>query len=114
PKRRVNPENGNIQFCDGPVPVRHLYVLTPPDDSQNVESVNIEPLSVREGVIRLLECSFRLDITDRARNAREFETLTRLAERLPMYRLSYPRRYEMLPAVREAILAHSRDTGQHE
>jgi hypothetical protein len=65
---------------------------------------------MRERIAGLLSHSFRLDITDRERNAREFEMLTRLAEKLPMYRLSYPRRYDKLPAVRDAILAHVEET----
>lgn len=106
-KRRLCPNNKHIRFAVQPVYVRNAYVL----GTSHCETVSIKRLSAHEAVVSLVEHSFRLDITDRERNAREFDTLTRLAEKLPMYRLSYPRRYEMLPAVREAILAHLQETG---
>lgn len=98
--------NVSHQFCDMYVPVENLYVLSLPQNSETSGQIAIESLQFRERVHALLESAFRLDITDRERNAREFETLSGLAERLPMFRLSYPRRYEMLPLVRGAILAH--------
>lgn len=105
-KRRLGLGEGDIQFYDQPLPVGHIYVLSDPEHADPNGPVSIQPMTAREGVVSLLEYSFRLDITDRERNAREFETLSHLAERLPMFRLTYPRRYDMLPLVRRTILAH--------
>ncbi len=105
-KRRLGLDKADIEFYDQPLPVGHIYVLVDPQHTDADGPVSIQPMTAREGVVSLLEYSFRLDITDRERNAREFETLSRLAERLPLFRLSYPRQYEMLPLVRGTILAH--------
>jgi hypothetical protein len=48
-----------------------------------------------------------LDIEARDMLARHFDDLSRLAE-LPIYfRLDYPRSYEALPTVRQAIVRHA-------
>jgi len=99
--------HGRIGYHAGPLPIEGLYLLAPPDTDPPPDAVVITPLPARERVVRLLEYSFRLDIADRARGAREFLALTSLAERLPMHRLRYPRRYDVLPDVAAALRAHS-------
>ncbi|MBK9123580.1 MAG: hypothetical protein IPM16_10750 [Chloroflexi bacterium] len=103
-KRRiaVNAEQDDVRT--NPIPLLNAYLLAPPDEPET--AISITEIPPHERVIHLLEHSFRLDPTDRERNAAEFERLTALAERLPMYRLQYPRRYDALPDVRAAILAH--------
>lgn len=101
-KRRLSAAPGGVSFYSDPAPIKRLYVL----DADTVGSVQIEPLTANERFIYLLRHSFRFDITDRQRTQREFETLTQLAVRLPIYRLRYPRRYDFLPHVRQAILDH--------
>jgi len=105
-KRRVGHKDVSIPFYNQPLPVRHIYVLADPQEASEEGLVQIQRMSTRVGVITLLGSTFRLDITDRERNAREFEALSRLAERLPLFRLSYPRLYSMLPLVTHTILAH--------
>lgn len=107
-KRRivVDAEQDGVQTA--PVPLQQVYLLASPDD--DVTTISITETLPHERVIHYLEHAFRLDPTDRARNAAEFERLTQLAERLPMYRLQYPRRYDVLPDVRTAILAHVAST----
>ena len=56
--------------------------------------------------MELTASTFKLDITDRAALTREFYELQRIATQPIFYRLTYPRDFSMLPAVRQAILDH--------
>ena len=92
-----------IAFCDEARPLRRVYFLGEGD----ALAPAIEPLRPAEALIELVKHSFLLDIEARDMLMRHFDDLTRLAE-LPIYfRLDYPRDYEALPAVREAIIQHA-------
>ena len=54
----------------------------------------------------LINCAYRLDITDKERLKTEFENLSRVITSLTIYRLTFPRDLSRLPAVQEAILEH--------
>lgn len=110
-KRRVATRAASLVQVD-PLPIAHLFLLAPPTEAVD-DVIRITPIVERDRVIHLLEYSFRLDVTDRARSAREFAALCQLAERLPMSLLNYPRRYDRLPAVTAAIRAHISDLQQH-
>jgi hypothetical protein len=92
-----------IAFCTEARPLRRVFFLGEGD----VHVPTIEPLRPAEALIELVKHSFLLDIEARDMLARHFDDLSRLAE-LPLYfRLDYPRSYEALPAVREAIALHT-------
>ena len=97
-----------IAFCDEARPLRRVFFLGGGDSL----APTIESLRPAEALIELVKHSFLLDIEARDMLARHFDDLTRLAA-LPIYfRLDYPRRYNALAAVREAIIRHALD--QHE
>ncbi len=92
-----------ISFCDEARPLRRVFFLGTGDAS----APTIEPLRPAEAVIEMVKHSFLLDVEARDMLARHFDDLTRLAE-LPIYfRLDYPRRYNALAAVREAVIRHA-------
>lgn len=92
-----------IVFCDEALPLRRIYFL----GDGKVGAPVIEPLRPAEALIELVKHSFLLDIEARDMLARHFDDLSRLAE-LPIYfRLDYPRSYEALPSVRQAIVRHA-------
>ena len=92
-----------IAFCDEARPLRRIYFL----GEGKVDAPAIDPLRPAEALIELVKHSFLLDIEARDMLARHFDDLSRLAA-LPFYfRLDYPRRYDVLPAVREAIVRHA-------
>ena len=92
-----------IAFCDEARPLRRVFFLGEGD----ALAPTIEPLRPAEALIELVKHSFLLDIEARDMLARHFDDLTRLAE-LPIYfRLDYPRRYNALAAVREAVIRHA-------
>jgi hypothetical protein len=67
--------------------------------------IAISPLSPREAMVELVRHSFLGALGEAAIGVgRRFERLVAVAERVPVFRLSYPNGLEHLPAVREAIL----------
>jgi hypothetical protein len=71
------------------------------------DAVSIEPVSGRDAMIELVRHSFLLDIEERDMLKHHFGRLTELAKRPMFFRLDYPRRYEMLPQVRESVIRHA-------
>jgi hypothetical protein len=93
----------SIAFCDEARILRRVFFLGEGD----VETTIIEPLRPAEALIELVKHSFLLDIEARDMLARHFDDLSRLAALPIYYRLDYPRSYEDLPAVREAVIRHA-------
>jgi hypothetical protein len=92
-----------IAFCDEARPLSRVYFLGEGD----ALVPTIEPLRPAEALIELVKHSFLLDIEARDMLAQHFDDISRLAA-LPVYfRLDYPRAYQDLPTVREAIIMHA-------
>lgn len=89
--------------CDLPRPLRCMYFL----GEDNANSVAIEAVSGRDAMIEMVRHSFLLDVEEKIMLKHHFSQLTNLVARPMFYRLDFPRNYDMLPAVREAVLAHS-------
>jgi hypothetical protein len=73
--------------------------------------VVVSPHSIRDAVALLARHMYRIDPTDRARLASELPRLERVARRLRVATLRYPRGFDALAEVREAIardVAHTR------
>jgi hypothetical protein len=101
PKSRFLADD-EVAYCDVARPLRCLYFLGEGD----TDTVSIEPVSGRDAMIELVRHSFLLDIEAREMLMHHFGQLTELA-RIPMFfRLDYPREYEMLPQVRDAVIRH--------
>ena len=98
-KRRLN-------LAESP-PVDHstvaaICVLAPPSD--DADAITVEPVAAARAVSLLLAQCFRLDPTDAEATKRTFERCAEIVERVPVVELSYPREYDRLPEVREAVL----------
>ena len=92
-----------IAFCDEARPLRRVFFLGDGD----LATPTIEPLRPAEALIELVKHSFLLDIEAQDMLARHFDDLSRLATLPVFFRLDYPRSYETLPAVRQAIVSHA-------
>ena len=102
-KRRITSRRADIRRRS-PVPLRAIYVLSPPRRRRAIRIARIEP---REAVGRLLAHTHRLDLTDRGRLVAELDALSRLAARVPVFELAFPRDLERLAALRAAVLRHA-------
>jgi hypothetical protein len=85
------------------LPVLAVFVLSPAARISSPEII-LEPLSRRETFIAMLKQTFQLDLSDLARMSRHASALGRVVPRLPVYLLSMPRDYALLPLARQKIL----------
>lgn len=92
-----------IAFCDEPRVLRRVYFL----GDGSAPSITFQPMKPAQALVELVKHSFLLDIEERAMLAAHFDELSALASRPIYYRLDYPRRYEDLAAVRQAIVDHA-------
>ena len=102
-KRRITSRRADLRRRS-PVPLRAIYVLSPPRRRRAISIARIGP---REAVGRLLAHTHRLDLTDRSRLVAELDALSRLAARVPVFELAFPRDLERLAALRTAVLRHA-------
>ena len=94
--------NDQSILCREACQLRHIYFL----EDESAEEISIRPLSGSEAMIRLATHSFSLDVSDKISLARKFENIARIAALPIFFSLAYPRRYELLPEVREAVVKH--------
>jgi hypothetical protein len=95
---------GNHQSYREPVPLKTLYVLTPPKARSWCKRMTFRRLSQRRALMQLLKNSFNTVITEPERLKRQFDFFAKIVSKVPIKTLSYPRSLESLPLVREAIL----------
>ncbi|MEO8655644.1 MAG: hypothetical protein ABI409_16070, partial [Ramlibacter sp.] len=92
-----------VAYEEGPLPLRRIYFLGPADTT----SVTIQSMKPAAALIALTRQCFILDVDQQDTLARHFEDLCRLANLPIHFELDYPRRYEDLPRLREAIIRHA-------
>ena len=98
---------GPLMNETAPVALAAVYSLTTPDDYDATKGVNVEELSRREAFFELVKGTFNRHLVSAERLARQFDAATRLSDRLPVAKLSYPpESLSMLAQSRESICAH--------
>ena len=97
----------DLAFCEVPRPLRRVYFL----GDGSAERLEIRRLSAAETLVEWVKHSFLLDIEEQPRLASHFDQVAALANRPIHYHLDFPRRFDELAAVRQAILAHTQDDG---
>jgi hypothetical protein len=98
----------SIPFCDSPRPLRRVYFL----GDGSAPAVIFQRMKPAEALIELVKHSFLLDIEERDMLAAHFDELSSLANLPIYYRLDYPRRYEDLADIRQAIIQHATEESQ--
>ena len=86
-------------------PLHAIYVLNSPRSVYRKQKIIVESLSPREAFLALLRNTFNRTLVDPERLQRQFAAVTQLAAKVPMAKISYPRRLASLPEVRDAILS---------
>jgi hypothetical protein len=94
-----------LRFSDGPAPLRRVYFL----GDGSASTVTLEPMEAVDVMLELLKASFLLNVDDKPRLASHFDEVARLARRPIHFRLDFPRRFDLLPTVRQAVIAHAQD-----
>ena len=84
------------------VPLRALYVL-PPKPSKS--RIMVRRLSGRASFLPIVQNTFNDTVVHPGRLKQQFAFAAKLASLIPIKRLSYPRRLDLLPAIADVILA---------
>ena len=92
------------QTCTHPVPIRAMYVLTPPPQAARGMTVTSEALSCRAAFIELVRNTFNRRLAGASRMKRQFTAAGRLVDALPFRRLTYPRQLERLKDIHDIVL----------
>lgn len=100
PHKTRHTAGSRMAFCAQARPLRLACFL---GDGTCTEP-RIQRMSPSDALIEWCRNSFLLDPWERPMLAAHFDRLAALANRLPCYRLDYPRRFEALGAVRQAIV----------
>lgn len=77
-----------------------IFVLEAPGSGRDIR---VEPLPPQRACIELVRNAFQLDLGDMARMRTQLALAARVARDVPVYALSYPREYALLPRVAERI-----------
>jgi hypothetical protein len=96
-----------LRFCDQSRPLRRVYFL----GDGSATALSFQHLSPAEALVEWVKHSFLLDVEERPRLASHFDQVAALANQPIHYRLDYPRRFEDLACVRQAIVEHASDEG---
>jgi hypothetical protein len=99
------PAGTEFAFCQEPRPLRRVYFLG--DGSAPV--VTFARMSETDALVEWVRHSFLLDLEERPLLASHFDRVAKLANQPLCYRLDYPRRFEDLARLQDAIVGHVRD-----
>jgi len=91
-----------IAFCPQPRVLKGAYFL---GEGRTAETV-FTRMPAGEAMMAWVGNSFLLDPKEPALLASHFQKVAELVNGMPCYRLDYPRRYEELPSVRQAVIEH--------
>ena len=95
----------DIAFCDQPRTLRRAYFLG--DGSAPVPT--FQRMSAAEALVEWVKNSFLLDVEEQPLLASHFDQVAKLANQQIYYRLDYPRHFEELERVRQAIVEHAQE-----
>jgi len=102
PKARIL-FGGSMAFCTQAQPLRRVYFLGDGSATQ----LTIKRMPPSQALISLVKNTFLLDIETRQTLATHFDQLSSMVAMPIYYELDYPRRFDDLPRVREAIIRHA-------
>jgi len=92
--------SADLLHCEQALPLSHVFLL----GAGEATRTEIRPLSAREAITLLIGNTYVLDIQDPETMAKHFDHITGLVSKLPCFMLDYPRRYELLPEVRQTLV----------
>ena len=92
-----------LAHCDQPRRLRKAYFL----GNGHAQEVVIRRLSAPAALIAWVKHSFLLDVEDRSLLSAHFDGVANLVNQMPCYSLDYPRHFEQLDGLRQAIVEHA-------
>ena len=94
-----------LRFSERPARLRRVYFL----GGGSAPTATFERMDAVDVLLELVKASFLLNVDDKSSLAAHFDELARLARRPIHYRLDFPRRFDLLPSVRQSIIEHAQD-----
>jgi hypothetical protein len=92
------------QRMDRGVPLRALYLLDCPEKIDESNSVGAERLRSGEAILTVIASTFNDVVKTHERLARQLRFAGQILSRIPILRLSYPRRFDALSSVYELVV----------
>ena len=99
-KERIDVAIGG-ELADAPVRVAAMFALAADTEDGTIA---IRTMTAAETCMMLVEGSFALDPSDVDQARRRLDDASALARAVPAFEIAYPREFERLPEVRQAIL----------
>jgi len=99
--------NDLLPHADKPVALGALLLL----GAGQCNQVTVQALEPASALARLMQHAFILDVEDKPRLRGHFDRIAELADAVRCYELDYPRRYDHLPTVIEAIIGTMQKNG---
>jgi hypothetical protein len=98
------------QYHGEPAPLAALYLLAPPAEAGEEISIEptIEPVRGGAALVGLIENLFIDTLLSPERQKRMLAVLHRLCQEVPVRKLAYPRRHDVMPQVVERVVADVR------
>jgi hypothetical protein len=110
-KRQLAPGHADFRFGDRALPLRAVYVLR---DRTARDSIAIGPLGGAAGLVALIANAFGTRTLEKQSRAKEFETLSRLVQVVPLREVHRPDDRTRLGELCDAILEDVRALGDRE
>jgi hypothetical protein len=89
------------EHASSPVPLRALYLIP---SKPSTSKVSIRRVYGRASFLPLIQNTFNNSVLAQSRIKQQFAFASRLVRIVPIKRMSYPKRFDMLPVVIDAIL----------
>jgi len=99
--------NDILPYADRPAALGALLLL----GAGQCNQVTVQELEPASALARLMQHAFILDVQDKQRLRGHFDRIAGLAEAVRCYELDYPRRYDLLPTVINAIIGTMQKNG---
>jgi hypothetical protein len=101
-KRYLELDGQRARFSRAKLPLGILYLFAPRTHGQ--DAPRVEKLTSREGLLELVQNTYMNWVLDREQRAKEFDTLCRLVQQVPVRRIVPHSRPEKLTALCDLIL----------
>jgi hypothetical protein len=85
-------------------PLRALYLLDYPEKSDQINSIEVERLRSGEATLSVIASTFNAAVKTPERLGRQLRFVGQILSKIPILRLSYPRRFDALASVYDLVV----------
>ena len=104
-KQRISAGQAAVSFASERMPLSRVYLLRPQEDDVAVP-VSVSTIPPQQAFSECFNSIFRLDVKNHSQIKDQFNMTARLIETTPVFAISFPHNFSLLPSVRTCILDH--------